>query len=53
MKPMDLTEIMSFMELKIMYHKQMNNTLTVRELKEILYLLECLVEDEEQKAKGE
>lgn len=44
MKPMDLTEIIKYLELKVMYHRQVENRAIARELNEILFLLDCYTE---------
>lgn len=45
---MNLMEIISFVELKKLYHKQMDNRTIARELSEIEYLLTCFVESQEE-----
>lgn len=45
---MTYQELIKFIELKIKYHKSLDNVVVVQELNEILYVVECLAEESEE-----
>ena len=45
---MTYQELIKFIEIKIKYHKSLDNVVVVKELNEILYVIKCLAEESEE-----